>query len=1069
MKKKNNAEKILSRTLTALISLSLLFSLPSCVSESPEGDSGTQSRETATESESGVEKRPTGEVDADAKKVEGIAISSAEELPKIGRDKKYPLDGDYVLVADIDLSDYGTFTPIGGYVSECGIVEGDNVFTGTFDGRGHTIYALSIDVSSPERVHVGLFGSVGSKYKEDPAVIKNLILKNVSVKGSAGGPATYAALAGQVDGYASLDNIALICGRVEVKVGGGDILGISSLIGQCRTQDWTGCSNNGISITNIFTNLEVIGENNGHSNYTSGLIGRIRGSDLGTLSNVLQIGSVTHEGDKGNAIAAGDSHAKVNQNVYYRAGCAVDNNYNGKTKSSRSLVSGEIELDPACWSVNEGSYPMLKSMLESSLYSELDFVTLTFENGDSAEKVTSSFTLPTEIFGNEISWSSGSAGVIAISGDRAEVKKPPSGQVRVTLTAYLGGAARSFSVNVDSGVVGRIAYDGESTLTAKSYPAGTSFTWSVFSVTNGKAVGSPVSGDTFALDSSMLNSIVALSADGFDDVHFYYSAIPSVSIESDTAYYDVSKGGYSDAVISVYPASGYPETSYSGKTQIKLRGNSTAYQAKRPFKLKLEKKSNLFGMGESKHWVLLANAFDRTNLRNKLSYDFGAELGLVSCESILVNVIYNGEYYGLYQLCENIRIDEGRVDILDWEEVAEDVAEAIARKEKLPISEQTALENKLTSNLSWITSGKFGSYTISDYYDTSAFDISGGYLIENDAYYDEYSKFVTKNDMKMMVQSPEFLSTNDEMFKYLKNYLQDMEDAIYSPNRLNSEGKHYSEYMDVDSFVDFWMVNQVFKNVELLFKSCYMYKDVGKKLTFGPIWDMDWAAGNHVNLHGYGGKYDTWWHSESQDREYWYRALYNDPYFVLCLYERWQEIQGSLDNIFTSLDSIYSEIEVSAEIDNRRWGYDWTYEMEVSEFREWMQNRRAWMDGKLKTPETLLKSFGYFNPSKSIEIASVTETDGGIELEITADARFVSFDLIINGVLTREEQLSSQPTGESTGKISISSDELRAAGEYNSIEVLAKDASGEYNVIKKRSGQNGSNGVDADYIYYISK
>ncbi|MGN1408615.1 MAG: immunoglobulin-like domain-containing protein, partial [Eubacteriales bacterium] len=540
MIKKIYANKLISRALSAVLSLSLILPLSSCTSDTPQDTDALQITETPAVSEPGVEKRPTGEVDADAKNVDVIAISSAEELSKIGNDKKYPLDGDYVLVADIDLSDFGFFTPIGGSVSECGIVEGDNVFTGTFDGRGHTIYALSIDVSSSERVHVGLFGSVGSKNKDDPAEIKNLILKNVSVTGNAGGPATYAALAGQVDGYAKVDNIALICGKVEIKVGGGDILGIGSLIGQCRTQDWTGCSNNGISITNIFTNLEVIGENNGRSNYTSGLIGRIRASDLGTLANVLQIGSVTHENDKGNAIAAGDSHAKVNQNVYYRAGCAVDNNYNGKTKSVRSLLGGETLLDTDYWSVTEGSYPMLKLMLDSSLYSELDFVTLTFADGESAKKITSDFTLPTEIFGREISWVSGSESVIKISGENAEVTKPSSGQVKVTLKAYLDGAARSFTVNVDSGIVGRIVFDGENTLSAENYPAGTDFRWTVVSVKNGRTLGSASSGGTFTLDTDMLNSIVTLSADGFDDVHFYYSTIPSVSIESDTAYYDVS-------------------------------------------------------------------------------------------------------------------------------------------------------------------------------------------------------------------------------------------------------------------------------------------------------------------------------------------------------------------------------------------------------------------------------------------------------------------------------------------------------------------------------------------------
>ena len=85
-----------------------------------------------------------------------------------------------------------------------------------------------------------------------------------------------------------------------------------------------------------------------------------------------------------------------------------------------------------------------------------------------------------------------------------------------------------------------------------------------------------------------------------------------------------------------------------------------------------------------------------------------------------------------------------------------DVAKAIAKKEGLSKDERDKLEENLTKNLAWITSGKFGNYTISDYVDTSDYDITGGYLIENDFYYDEVSKFTTKNEMKLQLQNQAF-------------------------------------------------------------------------------------------------------------------------------------------------------------------------------------------------------------------------------------------------------------------------------------------------------------------------
>lgn len=1073
MKKANS---LFRKSLTALLLLAFLLSgaLLSCEKTKPITPAVTDaavsdpSADTAvTEEEpAAVEKKPDGTVDSDVDSIEGITIRSAAELAKIGTSAKYPIDGDYVLVADIDLSAVNNFTPIGGSESECGIVEGENVFTGTFDGRGHTIVGLNIIVSDTDRVHVGLFGSVGSKNEDDPAVIKNLILKDVEVRGSAKGTATYGVLCGQVSGSAVIDNISVISGTLNVENESGDILGIGSLIGQCRTQSYTGCSNETIHISNIFTNVEVIGDNNGNANYTSGLIGRIRGSNLGSLKNVLQLGSVTHENGAGNAITGGDSDVIDLENVYYLTGIGNEHRGIGQAKSYDSLCGGNLAMDADYWHLEEGLYPLPVDTYESPLFSVLDFVSVTLADGESADKVESSFTLVDEVMGKKITWKSSDEAVVKIDGKTAKVTKPEFGYADVTITARADGIMKSYDLRVFSGVVGCIERDGDQ-LIAKNYPDGVTFKWIVKNAGTGATVGT-ASGkeNTYTLTSKDDNGMVTLEVEGYDDAVYYHSNLPTVYITSDSAYYDISKSGYSDATMQIITTSDYPDTAYDGAIEIKLRGNSTAYQAKRPFRIKLGEKSDLFDMGESKHWCMLANVYDRTNLRNKLSYDFGMDLGLTGCESMFVNLIYNGEYYGMYEFTEAIRADEGRVEIFNWEEEAEDVAKAIAKKEGLSKTKRDELEERLTRDLSWITTDKFEEYTISDYVDTSGYDITGGYLIENDFYYDEISKFKTDNDMKLQLQNPEYLNTNSEMLNYLIDYIQDMEDAIYSPNRLNADGKHYSEYMDVDSFIDFWMVNEVFKNVELLYKSCYLYKDInGGLITWGPIWDMDWTSGNHVNLGGNGGKYNTWWHSESQDREYWYRALYNDPWFVLQLYERWGEIQGNIDTMMEQLEVWNEKLAGASAVDNNRWGYDWTYEKEVNTFRQWMIDRRAWMEEQMATPETLIESFGYYTTSKNVGITGLYEGADYYELHLTVNGdKIKSADLLINGKVVRT--IDGIKTGD---KIRIEASELRGEGTYNAIEILTKDADGEYITTRKRSGQNGASAMEADHIYLMGK
>ena len=105
---------------------------------------------------------------------------------------------------------------------------------------------------------------------------------------------------------------------------------------------------------------------------------------------------------------------------------------------------------------------------------------------------------------------------------------------------------------------------------------------------------------------------------------------------------------------------------YDGELEIRGRGNSSWEAPKKPYRVKLGSKADIFRIGANKHWTLLANYYDPSLSRNKLSYDFSGELGLVSMDSENVILIMNGEYQGVYQLCEHIRIDKTRINITDW-------------------------------------------------------------------------------------------------------------------------------------------------------------------------------------------------------------------------------------------------------------------------------------------------------------------------------------------------------------------------------------------------------------------
>lgn len=219
----------------------------------------------------------------------------------------------------------------------------------------------------------------------------------------------------------------------------------------------------------------------------------------------------------------------------------------------------------------------------------------------------------------------------------------------------------------------------------------------------------------------------------------YCSNTPVIYINSETGYYDVTKEYTEEesTTIKLVGNDTYQDESYwyEGTGQIKLRGNSTAYRPKRPFKLKLSEKADLLGLGAeqkedgtsksyaSKHWVLLANDIDHSLMRNKLLYDFSGDIGTeFYFKSTNVTLIYNGQYEGVYQLCEHRRVDSGRIDITDWTGLGEDAADTIGTavakengwdktKRKQFISE---LETIMVSDYSWIDEKKVTCFEESD-------------------------------------------------------------------------------------------------------------------------------------------------------------------------------------------------------------------------------------------------------------------------------------------------------------------------------------------------------------------
>ncbi|WP_303836489.1 CotH kinase family protein [Ruminococcus flavefaciens] len=388
-------------------------------------------------------------------------------------------------------------------------------------------------------------------------------------------------------------------------------------------------------------------------------------------------------------------------------------------------------------------------------------------------------------------------------------------------------------------------------------------------------------------------------------------------------------------------------TEYNGNIEkLTAHGNSSwDYSKKKPYNLKLPQKENLYGMGKAKKWALLANYLDHSMMRNKLTEEMCKAAGMeYVMDSAFVDLYADGSYRGTYQLYERVQIQKNRINIRDLEEVTE----------------------KLNSrDLNEYTQWVFGADSANEYKENSykyydipnnPEDITGGYLLQfqqwNRYGYKCKSGFVTSRGQAIGIDGPEYASK--AQVEYIRSFVQDMEDAIYSDNGYNAKGKHYSDYLDEESLIIAYLVQEISENIDATYSSFYLWKDSDftgdGKMHFSPAWDFDLAYNNFPTLrvnsdgnigysykpdnlfaayfpiHGYedGGQTSSSGSGRPTVGISWIGQLYKQDNFkkrvAEIYFERFEPYLSSLnDNDNLNLFKMAENIRPSAEMNNARW------------------------------------------------------------------------------------------------------------------------------------------------------
>ena len=372
-----------------------------------------------------------------------------------------------------------------------------------------------------------------------------------------------------------------------------------------------------------------------------------------------------------------------------------------------------------------------------------------------------------------------------------------------------------------------------------------------------------------------------------------------------------------------------PFNDYNGKISIEYRGSSSQSFPKKPYALETQdslgnnNNVSLLGMPVENDWILYAPYSDKALMRNFLTFDLGRKMGRYAPRTVYCELVINGDYKGIYILMEKIKRDNDRVDIakLDFDDLAGD-------------------------------------------------SLTGGYIIKIDKYtgtggVDWLSDFpnIGGNNLYIQYHYPDASVMLPQQLDYIEHFMDSFEYALAGPNFADTS-IGYEKYIDVNSFIDLYIINEFSKNIDGYRLSTYMYKDRhsnGGKLTMGPFWDYNLAFGNADYCNG---GITSGWEVDGGcggNNPFWFERLLDDTTYQNKLKCRWEYLRDRSfhqDSLFNFIDSMALYLNDAQQRNFQKWpilgNYVWpnyyvgnTYQDELNFFKTWIDDRLIWIDNNL--------------------------------------------------------------------------------------------------------------------------
>ncbi len=347
---------------------------------------------------------------------------------------------------------------------------------------------------------------------------------------------------------------------------------------------------------------------------------------------------------------------------------------------------------------------------------------------------------------------------------------------------------------------------------------------------------------------------------------------------------------------------------------LRYRGNASMQFPKKPYRLKFAHKHHVLGSpANARNWTLINNYGDKTLMRNIVAFRISQLMQMPYtpfCKA--VDLIYNGEYKGCYQLCDKVEVKNGRVDV----------------QKMLPE-------------------------------DIDGEALTGGYLweIDNQGAY-EKNWFRSQKGIWGVLHYPDPDEIVEEQKAYIKSYFQTVEDAVYAASADNTA---WRQYIDFTTFAKYFLINQLCGNIDLYW-STYMYKQRSdSKVYCGPVWDFDIAFDNDYRVYPTANQANYSYGSGGENATFAKHVLFADSQTTAELAEYWREARtGGIDEagLIALVDSVATALEESQRLNFMRWPILsekvhmnpvalGSYSAEVERLKDYIAMRIGWMDSKL--------------------------------------------------------------------------------------------------------------------------